>query len=168
MQRRVARHFFTMLAAISLVMCVATSVVIVAVHRPSNKTVVGQRPVTLWTHGLSGRELFVLGQEHHLSIMVVPTGFFRGSAPQMLSRRFDGVAFRDTYVDGRTGWHMLLPYVLILVATGTLPVFAFGSLVDRQFKSSRLRHASRCKNCGYDLRAHDAGDRCPECGTVST
>ncbi len=26
--------------------------------------------------------------------------------------------------------------------------------------------ANRCVKCGYDLRAHAAGQRCPECGTV--
>ena len=27
--------------------------------------------------------------------------------------------------------------------------------------------AGLCGNCGYDLRAHDEGERCPECGSVS-
>ena len=24
----------------------------------------------------------------------------------------------------------------------------------------------KCRKCGYDLRAHKAGERCPECGTA--
>lgn len=34
----------------------------------------------------------------------------------------------------------------------------------QRWKREDRRRAGRCANCGYDLRAHCPGQRCPECG----
>jgi hypothetical protein len=36
----------------------------------------------------------------------------------------------------------------------------------RRWRMVRGTRQGLCMNCGYDLRAHQAGERCPECGTV--
>jgi hypothetical protein len=39
-------------------------------------------------------------------------------------------------------------------------------LFARRMDLLRGRLKGTCRQCGYDLRAHKAGDRCPECGSV--
>src|SRR5262249_32279625 len=35
----------------------------------------------------------------------------------------------------------------------------------KQYLAAMRRAQSQCVQCSYDLRAHKAGDKCPECGT---
>ena len=58
----------------------------------------------------------------------------------------------------------VIPYWAMVLLTGALPVWWMTT------RSSRRRHLrvrlGLCPGCGYDLRAHKPGDRCPECGTA--
>lgn len=62
--------------------------------------------------------------------------------------------FCHTYVAGANAWCLSLIALAMLI----VPVHA------------RLtRHKlplNTCPACGYDLRAHHPGDKCPECGTT--
>jgi hypothetical protein len=37
-------------------------------------------------------------------------------------------------------------------------------ITDDEPRPSRTKRDARCIRCGYDLRGHDVGGRCPECG----
>ncbi|HEX2970752.1 MAG TPA: hypothetical protein VHP11_00365 [Tepidisphaeraceae bacterium] len=61
-------------------------------------------------------------------------------------------------------WFSLgVPYWLIMMLTLILPL-VWG---QQEWKQRRTRRIARglCPICGYDLRAHRPGQRCPECGT---
>jgi len=47
-----------------------------------------------------------------------------------------------------------------------LPFLALGGwlLIRYEFLADRLS-SGRCPKCGYDLRAHRPGEKCPECGS---
>ena len=58
---------------------------------------------------------------------------------------------------GIAHWVIALPLVLLLVWRASIERMAR--------RRSRQGH---CPTCGYDLRAHNPGDRCPECGMISS
>jgi hypothetical protein len=49
------------------------------------------------------------------------------------------------------------PFIVIFLMTALLLLW--------RYQQIKLPHGG-CENCGYDLRAHKAGEKCPECGTV--
>ena len=54
----------------------------------------------------------------------------------------------------------------LAAATALLPaVWLKGAWRTR--RSQRRREGGLCMGCGYDLRAHGAGERCPECGAMA-
>ena len=54
-----------------------------------------------------------------------------------------------------------IPYWMLVLLTA-IPTLLGGR---RWLKNRRLAKRGLCHQCGYDLRAHHPGDRCPECGT---
>jgi hypothetical protein len=59
---------------------------------------------------------------------------------------------------------LVVPHWAVAAVTLVLPVGTLVHVMRRRRRASgRL-----CQRCGYDLRAHSAGDRCPECGTAVT
>jgi len=54
-------------------------------------------------------------------------------------------------------------FILLAVAVPVLGLLFFSPSENR--RRFRERHGL-CLTCGYDLRAHKPGDKCPECGTV--
>ena len=57
---------------------------------------------------------------------------------------------------------MSIPFSYLALLFSILPLLAFRS-IRRRRKAAKA--AGLCPKCGYDLRAHQPGDRCPECGT---
>jgi hypothetical protein len=54
-----------------------------------------------------------------------------------------------------------VPYWSIQLVASILPLlFLYRWLRRRRF------HVGCCQKCGYDLRAHKPGDKCPECSTI--
>ena len=60
----------------------------------------------------------------------------------------------------------ILAITFLIVALALLPTLEFGLLLRRGLRQRRRQDASCCRRCGYDLRAHQPGGRCPECGTT--
>jgi len=63
-----------------------------------------------------------------------------------------------------SGYQLSLPYLpplALLVCGGVLAHWMWQRLAER-----RALRQGHCATCGYDLRAHRPGQRCPECGTV--
>lgn len=58
-------------------------------------------------------------------------------------------------------WLALLPLLLLLWVMAGM-VLAMVMFVSQR----RKRLTGACAKCGYDLRAHKAGERCPECGEL--
>ena len=58
---------------------------------------------------------------------------------------------------------LTVAYWLLLPPTLVLPAIA----IVRHRRRRRRERGNLCPTCGYDLRAHSAGDRCPECGAAN-
>ena len=67
------------------------------------------------------------------------------------------------YVDDRTDQHVTLRGMQLLRCMRCANVFAAPQ--NSKAISASSCHAP-CANCGYDLTAHRAGGRCPECGAL--
>ena len=60
-----------------------------------------------------------------------------------------------------TSHAVYVPMWALALGCGVMPVVEF-----RRRRWTRQRRAGGlCAQCGYDLRAHAAGEKCPECGT---
>ena len=62
---------------------------------------------------------------------------------------------------GWTEHRTLIPLSYLAVLFAILPLLAFRSIRRRR----KLARVGLCRKCGYDLRVHAIGDKCPECGT---
>ena len=64
-------------------------------------------------------------------------------------------------------WGVRCAYWFVLVLALILPAIWMRGQIHRA-RRRRREISNLCPTCGYDLRAHHAGDRCPECGMVPT
>ena len=71
----------------------------------------------------------------------------------------DARATLELLSDWRANLPSLVPLVLMFVASASLG----GVVLVARTLENRDPDRSRCRRCGYDLRA--SPDRCPECGT---
>jgi hypothetical protein len=161
------RRLFNLLAALSLLMCVAT--------------------VALWVHCSSRCECFVwegsrweislLASRHEMALAIElfdrPMGY-RGPKHRSLRPVFvidlqqrcphfiGGAGFGFGYgaaIPVQHQFGLFLPPSLVVVAASGLAVYF------RHRAKRSIRLPGMCPSCGYDLRA--TPDRCPECGTVA-
>jgi hypothetical protein len=93
-----------------------------------------------WTESLGGRRWSVLGIEGGQGALG-PTG----------------IAFATKY--------LLIPYWVFCLAESLLPAAWLGRLAWNIRRHRHRLKQGRCPKCGYDLRAHHPGDKCPECAT---
>jgi hypothetical protein len=130
--------------------------------------------VLLWVRSLYSNDEIDLNVNSHL--------LMAGSFPNHADIRFyrttdyDGPRFRVSFGKPQIGpmpifWQprlgadatkreLAIPWWLLLIFSGSIPLWAAHAAIRRQ---SRLRRGC-CAECGYDLRS--SPDRCPECGTI--
>ena len=60
---------------------------------------------------------------------------------------------------------ILVPYSYLATLSAILPAAGLVALLKRR-RRLRRRAQGHCSACGYDLHAHNPGDKCPECGTL--
>ena len=168
--RRLARHAFTALSALSLLLCVAVCVLWVRSYWTRDfyshsdgstirayvserggfgyhEVTIGTRPAWAW----------------HLRS--VPTQADTSSVPEMTRlQRWLGVAWRDdTFAFAGMGYEdkgWWVAYRAVAIVLAVLPTI----WLVRWSRGRRRRSGTECAVCGYDLRA--TPERCPECGAV--
>jgi hypothetical protein len=91
----------------------------------------------------------------------LPTTFT--TAPPTPFYEYLGFEFKAYSLPERQGWRFTLPnYFLFTLLLSPHLLIA----ISRLRPWYRHRHTpGLCPTCSYDLRAHSAGSRCPECGT---
>jgi hypothetical protein len=174
LRRRALRHAFTILSALSLLLCVAACVLWVrsmseadgfdAHWDDSNYSNLTGRSDS------GGIELSLKVWEPEPSTRA-PLDGRRYVAPRYdtgsrASRFRLGIINMDHYagegnltvVEGDRYLELELPHWASVAATGALPTWFTLLYVRRK----RRRTSGSCRACGYDLRA--SPDRCPECG----
>ena len=58
-----------------------------------------------------------------------------------------------------------IPLSYLALMFSILPLLALRAIWRRR-KLARIARLGLCGKCGYDLRAHASGEKCPECETV--
>ena len=61
--------------------------------------------------------------------------------------------------------YLVVPHWFALLATSPLPILWIRGRM-RMLRAARRQRAGHCLHCGYDLRAHAPGQKCPECGNI--
>jgi hypothetical protein len=176
--RRLARHVFTLAAALSLLLGVAVGVAWVRsywwVERVTWQRIDG-RP---WIESAPGRLRIALWVANHANLPESGRGFrytrdearYAGGDEWFLQPLFG-----DRYATRKFGpllWHtrqpplshviharVIVPFWWIVVGMSILPL----TWTIRRLRFRRRKQRGLCPTCGYDLRA--TPDRCPECGT---
>ena len=161
--RRLLRHALTIWSAISLVLCVAVCVLWVRSYRTHDMfdRIVGD---TCWGVS-SNRGVISFVIEGPPSPRRAPdTGWLAVRADPgdwvPVRHRFAGVGWGLGKIAGVRCRTLVVPtgYMAALLVLPALVLVARGRL------SSRPARRGLCRSCGYDLRAHAKGERCPECG----
>jgi hypothetical protein len=169
------RRLFTLLSALSLLLCVAVGVLwlrsysyyeggpVFLTHSSLGVESVQGYFIVRWRADENTREKQVRRW------VVVPAFRSRSGLPTFPpeeTTRVLGVVYWNTELPIQ-GWStpmqlrfLVVPYPWLVVLFLTLPLVYVGYRWR-----SRTRHPSLCRSCGYDLRA--TLDRCPECGTAA-
>jgi hypothetical protein len=188
--RRIVRHAFTIFAAASLLLGVASCAFwarsrshfeLVDLHYarwPQPDEVYGTYLSFSWysstlrlelyrDHGVFRGDLADLLEGWRQTRPPGLHGAFVGEPETLLMNGFP-LGFRARHYLSHSGpakgdrWILSVPVWLPTLLSAILPALWF----TRLLRARRARRQGRCANCGYDLRA--TPDRCPECGTPAT
>ena len=158
------RRLLNLLAAVSLVLCVATAALWVRSERDY---------LDIW-HCRDGLGIASCRGRIQLMLESNPSGrayepprqlgdsFLAGESLVLTVSSYHGRRL-DLRLDWRSikqGYVVMFPHWLLLVAFAVPATPAFFVELARR----RRRKSGCCASCGYDLRA--TPERCPECGTV--
>ena len=188
------RRLLNVLAGLSMLLCLATAVMwvrsywVVDAWMWQNSSIEGDC-VTLHTFGftpLAGVFLFYYSRAESTSshevegIRTSPPDRFALFHSQSfrvgpLGFQLTGFYYRSGFSSGLTlhgndpAWAPLnkelsVPAWALLFCWALTPMASFRGFAKRLRARKRLA-SGRCAACGYDLRAHQPGDRCPECAT---
>jgi hypothetical protein len=174
------RRLFTLLSAVSLMLCVATCVLWwrtdtattwESLTWESSGNAPGVQPPSprIAVHSWGG---VLSAHAYAAPLDEAGPGFQRG----MVTHRrgpgavdvwfvFESIGFE--VVPPREGWHVRTQHQTVVAASGILPLaWAAGASLRYRRRQRRVHRATAglCPACGYDLRA--SPDRCPECGAV--
>jgi hypothetical protein len=174
--RRLAHHLFTLVSAVSLLLCVAMCVLWIRSYLRNDRAYWLKPAVTKDGPGWDSRRITSDGGTLAFDWQVVPL-WFRETRTQEAQSGSWGLHYgtyphehraRSGRIWNRMGfnymfqlaWYLEVPDWLLVGLFAASPI-AKGYLYRRRRRRS---HHGMCPFCGYDLRA--TPDRCPECGTV--
>jgi hypothetical protein len=149
------RRLFTLLSALSLLLCVATCILWVRSRRPPISPVdtdildFAHADPYYWIVANRGRLTFCrqTGKDWN--------------QPETVFKLL-GIEFAGSWVGKSSLVNLDVPYWMLAGLTALPPAASFIRRLKRRARRARER-AGRCPVCDYDLRA--TPDRCPECGT---
>jgi hypothetical protein len=79
---------------------------------------------------------------------------------------FVGIEIHDYHHVSPSFWEIRFRYRTLVIVTAFLPIAGFAWIYLSKYSHRRReQNQGLCLTCGYDLRAHVPGQRCPECGT---
>ena len=152
--RSMHRWLFTICAALSLVLCVAT--VTIWVRSTWVATVWSHDDNHTWLLVLSGRGRIGIAWVLSPSWATPPGGWYECPADRVYVPEWKSLGFGTSHGNPP----VFIPYWSICLLTVIPPYGWF-----RMYRQNRLgRRKGLCPRCGYDLRA--SKERCPECGTA--
>jgi hypothetical protein len=166
--KRLARHLFTLSAAVSLLLCVVLCLLWIWSLLVA-EDLMRQAPYREWRYTSSGGRLNYVEVSWGGSVGIAGSDrpWHRGqrgvrSAPRFGFERFDELKvspgkFGQMSFDRWSGWS--IPYWPFAASAAVLPTM----WRIRQLRRAHWRGHGHCRRCGYDLRA--SRERCPECGT---
>jgi hypothetical protein len=172
--RRVFRHTFTILSALSLLLCVAACVLWARSYWEKDffewvQRVGDERPQrvrAIWSgRGVIGftaayfTDNFVPPKPWHFVWNSEPVGGW--ARPSGSALRWLGFGHQSAARPDQGYQDVFVPHGFIALVLAALPLTRLVSLWRLR---QRLTHRL-CRACGYDLRAHSGGERCPECAT---
>jgi hypothetical protein len=179
--RRIPRHLFTIVSALSLLLCVAACGLWVrsywridVVRLPDGSDQLKN------THGLleidhssirrwTGTQYESL-PESEWSAWAVWSWKSDGQDGPFSARIYHFAGFAHMWWTQQSGfadrWRftvITIPWWFLCVSSAALPAWQFLNRSRRRRRQWRIAH-NLCANCGYDIRA--TPERCPECGTA--
>jgi hypothetical protein len=177
--RRVARHLFTILSALSLLLCVATCVLWVRSYFATDLVVYQPRiDYVLHNYGVGyGKGYMVVGMD--VATKPGPSVLQWSSQPPLRADgawRTAGEVFHVAGVRITTETEQRLVNVPVRSVGLFMPCWMCAAMwaclpgvwlkrFQTRRRARRRLAAGQCKQCGYDLRA--SPERCPECGTIA-
>jgi hypothetical protein len=165
----VARRLFTLLSALSLLLCLAAVVMWVRSHAGVQTILVESRPGQLLLVGVDAPPKTVRESREGESLEEFLAGLAHWNPPReqyllgfYLARGGSGT---HVWAPGQSYtlqyfWVVGVPYWALVLLSLIAPAW----WAWRRRAAARRARANACVNCGYDLRATPG--RCPECGTV--
>jgi hypothetical protein len=175
--RRLARHLFTFVSAVSMLLCLAVCVLWVRSRHPIIIYESGDPRTASGSHGVLvfGGDLSFQKHSNCRRIPDSPDGIIQGQAHVDDGWDILGFQYYETVTVAKTfaykplpgtyGNHaeFWIPLGWPLFVTSIFPLLCASRLTRSQIAKRRLAKAGLCCICGYDLRA--TPERCPECGT---